>query len=105
MWTAPWVVRDIPKGFAMQLGERGTLVAIDQDDDAITAASERLQGMPCKIKIAKSNFKDFGEVLDGFGIEQIDGIFFEPGCFFLSTGHTGTWVFVYERRPTGYEDG
>ncbi|CAK7035015.1 16S rRNA (cytosine(1402)-N(4))-methyltransferase RsmH [Phascolarctobacterium sp.] len=67
------------KGFAMQLGERGTLVAIDQDDDAITAASERLQGMPCKIKIAKSNFKDFGEVLDGFGIEQIDGIFFDLG--------------------------
>ena len=38
------------KGFAMQLGSRGTLVAIDQDDDAIAAASVRLQGLPCKNK-------------------------------------------------------
>ena len=53
------------KGFAMQLSSRGTLVAIDQDDDAIAAASVRLQGLPCKIKIAKSNFKNFDDVLDG----------------------------------------
>lgn len=44
-----WVVRDIQR-VAMQLGSRGTLVAIDQDDDAIAAASVRLQGLPCKIK-------------------------------------------------------
>lgn len=67
------------KGFAMRLSARGTLVGIDQDDDAIAAASIRLQDMPCKIKIAKSNFKDFDEVLDGFGIDKIDGIFFDLG--------------------------
>lgn len=67
------------KGVAMQLGSRGTLVAIDQDDDAIAAASVRLQGLPCKIKIAKSNFKNFDDVLDGLDIDKIDGIFFDLG--------------------------
>ena len=67
------------KGFAMQLSSRGTLVAIDQDDDAIAAASVRLQGLPCKIKIAKSNFKNFDDVLDGLDIDKIDGIFFDLG--------------------------
>lgn len=83
------------KGFAMQLSSRGTLVAIDQDDDAIAAASVRLQGLPCKIKIAKSNFKNFDDVLDGLDIDKIDGIFFDSWCIFLSTGHTGAWIFVY----------
>lgn len=75
------------KGFAMQLSERGTLVAIDQDDDAIAAASARLQGLPCKIKIAKSNFKDFGDVLDGLGIDKIDGIFLIWGFLLISWTH------------------
>ena len=55
------------------------LEAIDQDDDAIAAASVRLQGLPCKIKIAKSNFKNFDDVLDGLDIDKIDGIFFDLG--------------------------
>lgn len=62
------------KEFAMRLSSRGTLVAIDQDDDAIAAASVRLQDC-LEIKIAKSNFKNFDDVLDGLDIDKIDGIF------------------------------
>ena len=68
------------RGFASQLEKDGLLLGIDQDDDAIAAASERLlDKFTCKTAVAKSNFKDFADVLDSMGIEEIDGIFFDLG--------------------------
>lgn len=67
-------------GFAAQLEAGGLLLGIDQDDDAIAAASERLLGrFACRTAVAKSNFKDFASVLDSMGIDKIDGIFFDLG--------------------------
>ena len=67
-------------GFASQLEAGGLILGIDQDDDAIAVASERLLGkFSCQTKVAKSNFKDFTRVLDELGIEKIDGIFFDLG--------------------------
>ncbi len=67
-------------GFASQLEAEGLILGIDQDEDAIQAASARLLGkFPCQTKVAKSNFKDFARVLDELGIEKIDGIFFDLG--------------------------
>ena len=67
-------------GFAAQLEPGGLILGIDQDDDAIKVASERLLGKyPCQTKVAKSNFKDFARVLDELGIAKIDGIFFDLG--------------------------
>ena len=67
-------------GFASKLEAGGLILGIDQDDDAIAVASERLLGkFPCQTKVAKSNFKDFTRVLDELGIEKIDGIFFDLG--------------------------
>ena len=67
------------KVFASKLTSKGTLVGIDQDAAAIEAATGRLTGLECKIEIARSNFKDFDNVLDSLGIEKIDGIFFDLG--------------------------
>ncbi|NCD08923.1 MAG: 16S rRNA (cytosine(1402)-N(4))-methyltransferase RsmH [Negativicutes bacterium] len=67
------------KVFAGKLTSKGTLVGIDQDAAAIEAATGRLTGLECKIEIARSNFKDFDNVLDSLGIEKIDGIFFDLG--------------------------
>lgn len=66
-------------GFAKQLTARGMLVGIDQDGEAIRVSQERLAGFPCKVQVAQSNFKDFARVLDGMGIGEIDGIFFDLG--------------------------
>lgn len=66
-------------GFASQLDENGMLIGIDQDEDAIAASKQRLAPCKCKIATVKSNFKDFGNVLDSLNIEQIDGIFFDLG--------------------------
>lgn len=68
------------RGFASQLEAGGLLLGIDQDADAIAAASERLLGkFECQTAVAQSNFKDFAKVLDERGIEKIDGIFFDLG--------------------------
>ena len=68
------------RGFASQLEKDGLLLGIDQDDDAIAAASERLlDKFTCRTAVAKSNFKDFADVLDSMGIDEIDGIFFDLG--------------------------
>lgn len=68
------------RGFASQLEAGGLLLGIDQDADAIAAASERLLGkFTCQTAVAQSNFKDFANVLDAKGIDQIDGIFFDLG--------------------------
>lgn len=65
--------------FAQKLDSKGTLVGIDQDADAIAVSTERLANLPCNIKIARSNFKDFTKVLDDLNIDKINGIFFDLG--------------------------
>ena len=68
------------RGFAAQLDPEGLLIGIDQDDDAIAVAGERLvDKFPCKTAVVKANFKDFAAALDVMGIEEIDGIFFDLG--------------------------
>lgn len=67
------------KAFAKELTVNGTIVGIDQDDAAIEVATERLADLECNVRIVKSNFKNFDEVLDSLKIEKIDGIFFDLG--------------------------
>lgn len=67
-------------GFASRLEEGGLMIGIDQDEDAIAAASSRLLGrFKCRTAVAKSNFEDFDTVLDNMGVDKIDGIFFDLG--------------------------
>lgn len=65
--------------FAQELASEGLLVGIDRDDAAIAAATARLQGLKCRIKMARENFNNFETVLESLGIVQIDGIFFDLG--------------------------
>lgn len=64
---------------ARLLSPNGRLVGIDQDEDAIKVAGERLKDVKCKVDIARSNFKNFSEVLDDLKIDKITGIFFDLG--------------------------
>ena len=64
---------------ASQLSEKGRLVGIDQDEDAIEAAKERLKDFACKIDIVHRNFKYLDDILDELGIAQVDGVLFDLG--------------------------
>ena len=61
-----------------KLGENGRLIGIDQDEDAIEAASVRI-GSDERVTIVKSNFVRIKEVLGELGIDKVDGILLDIG--------------------------
>ena len=61
------------------LSEEGRLIGIDQDNDALTAAKERLKNAQCKVDIVKSNFKDLKDVLHSLEIKEVTGVLFDLG--------------------------
>ena len=59
--------------------EGGQLIAIDQDEAAIKAAGARLAPLGERARIVRNNFSNLGEVLDGCGIDRIDGLLLDLG--------------------------
>ena len=82
---------------ASRLGENGRLIGIDQDKDAIAAASARLAEYGDKVTIIRSNYSNMKEELHRIGIEKVDGIVLDLGVssFQLDTPERG---FTY-REP------
>lgn len=70
-------------GHARAIGERltaqGLLIGIDQDDDAILAAGERLSGLTCGVKIVRGNFSELDAILDNLNVGALDGAIFDLG--------------------------
>lgn len=62
-----------------RLGDGGKLIGIDQDGDAIAAATERLKEFPGRTVIVRNNYENIAEVLRDLGIEKVDGIYLDLG--------------------------
>ena len=62
-----------------RLGEYGRLIGIDQDADAIAAASERLRDYEDRVTIVRSNYEEIQSVLKDLGIKKADGIYLDLG--------------------------
>lgn len=62
-----------------RLGEYGRLIGIDQDADAIEAATERLKDYKDKVTVVRSNYVNIQTVLNDLGIEKVDGIYLDLG--------------------------
>lgn len=73
---------------AKRLNERGHLLAIDQDSDAIAAASERLSAYRDRVTFVQNNFENFSSII---GEQKINGAIIDLGVssYQLDTAERG----------------
>ncbi len=83
-----------------RLSGNGRFVGIDQDEDALCAAKDKLSRYNDKVRIdiVKSNYKDMINVLKSLNIEKVDGIL-------LDIGVSSYQIDTVERGFTYKEDG
>lgn len=69
-------------GHAVEVCRRltaGHLYGIDQDDNAVRAAGEKLAPFGDKVTIVRENYRNMRTVLQGEGVEGVDGILLDLG--------------------------
>lgn len=76
---------------ASRLSDKGRLIGIDQDEDAIKAASERLKPFMDRVTIVRNNYCNMDKVLDELSIDKVDGIMLDLGVssYQLDTAERG----------------
>ncbi len=64
---------------ASKLSEKGRLIGIDQDEEAVAAAGKRLEVFGDRVTIIRDNYCNARNVLRNVGIEKVDGIVLDLG--------------------------
>ncbi len=62
-----------------RLGEKGSIIGIDQDEAAVRAAGVRLKDFGEKVTIVRSNYCNMKSKLHELGIDRVDGIMLDLG--------------------------
>ena len=65
-------------GICERLGEGGTLIAVDRDEEALKAASSRLEGYKCQKKFVHANYSDVDAIAEAAG-GSVQGILLDLG--------------------------
>ncbi len=66
------------KEIVKKLSEKGLLIGIDRDEDALKAAKENLKEYD-NVKYVKDNHDNIKQILENLGIEKVDGILLDLG--------------------------
>ena len=62
-----------------KLSEKGILIGIDRDKEALKAAGERLSDLKCKVILVHSNYCEIKNILKDLNIDKVDGILADLG--------------------------
>ena len=57
----------------------GRIIGIDQDEEAVEAASARLSDAACRVDIVHDNFRHLEQILHAEDADQVDGVVFDLG--------------------------
>lgn len=69
-------------GHSYEIAKRlksGRLIGIDRDEEAIAAASKRLEPFSDRVTIVRGNYGDMADILENIGISEVDGILLDLG--------------------------
>jgi len=61
------------------LGEKGTLIALDADETAITSAQESLQHAAAQVEYVCTNFRTLDQVLKDLDVTEVDAVLADLG--------------------------
>ena len=67
------------KLIAERLSDRGKLIAVDQDEEAVRAASDRLRNYGDRVTIIRDNYRNIKLILNDLGIREVNGIILDIG--------------------------
>ena len=82
-----------------RLGPEGRLIGIDQDEDAVAAAGERLAPYANRVTIVRSNYRELEQVLDRLGIGRVNGIYLDLGVSSFQFDDAGRGFSYREDAP------
>ncbi|MBP3878170.1 MAG: 16S rRNA (cytosine(1402)-N(4))-methyltransferase, partial [Lachnospiraceae bacterium] len=64
---------------AKRLGGEGTLIGIDRDEAAVSAAGARLSQFGETVRIVRGNYSSMPEIVKDLGYAKVDGIVLDLG--------------------------
>ncbi len=67
------------RALADRLSEKGTIIGIDRDSQALDNISSRTSNLKPKVVLQKSRFASFDQVLEDNGIGKLDGVLVDLG--------------------------
>lgn len=79
--------------------KNGRLIGIDQDEDAISAASDKLKKFNTKVNIIHDNYCNIKAILSRLGIDRVDGIYLDLGVSSYQLDNAGRGFSYRENAP------
>ena len=80
----------------------GRLIGIDQDAEAIEAATKRLEPWQEHVTLVRDNYCNLPAVLNSLGIDKVDGIMLDLGVSSYQLDNAGRRILPIMRYRTGY---